>query len=55
MAAEAIASGLNCCIHDDSLKLVANDVHTRADLREANPQFGDERFDEVVMRLQLLS
>jgi hypothetical protein len=33
---------------------MANYVHTWSDFREANPQFGDDQFDEVLLRLQVI-
>jgi hypothetical protein len=29
-------------------------VHTWSDFREANPQFGDSEFSEVLLRLQVI-
>jgi phosphate-selective porin len=49
----SITGGLNYYINGDSLKLMANYIHTWSDFRKANPQFGDDQFDEVIMRLQL--
>lgn len=49
----SITGGLNYYIHGDSIKLMANYIHTWSDFRKANPQFGDDQFDEVIMRLQL--
>jgi len=42
----SITGGLNYYIHGDDLKLM--------DFRQANPQFGDDQFDEVIVRLQLM-
>lgn len=50
----SITGGLNYYIHGDGLKLMANYVHTWSDFREANPQFGDDEFDEVILRLQVI-
>ena len=50
----SITGGLNYYIHGDDLKLMANYIHTWSDFRQANPQFGDDQFDEVIMRLQLM-
>ena len=50
----SITGGLNYYIHGDDLKLMANYVHTWSDFRQANPQFGDDQFDEVIVRLQLM-
>src|SRR5213080_2422968 len=50
----SITGGLNYYIHGDDIKLMANYIHTWSDFRQANPQFGDDQFDEVIMRLQLM-
>ena len=50
----SITGGLNYYIHGDDIKLMANYVHTWSDFRQANPQFGEDQFDEVIMRLQLM-
>ena len=33
---------------------MADYVHTWSDFRAANPQFGDDQFDEVLLRLQVI-
>ncbi len=50
----SITGGLNYYIHGDDLKLMANYIHTWSDFREAHPRLGDDQFDEVIMRLQLM-
>jgi len=50
----SITGGLNYYIHGDALKVMANYVHTWSDFRAANPTFGDDQFDEVIVRLQLM-
>jgi phosphate-selective porin OprO/OprP len=50
----SITGGLNYYIHGDSIKLMVNYVHTWSDFREAHPQFGDDQFDEVIARLQVM-
>jgi phosphate-selective porin len=50
----SITGGLNYYIHGDDIKLMANYIHTWSDFREARPQLGDDQFDEVIMRLQLM-
>jgi phosphate-selective porin OprO/OprP len=50
----SVTGGLNYYIHGDSLKVMANYVHTWSDLRAANPTFGNDQFDEVILRLQLM-
>jgi phosphate-selective porin len=51
---QSFTGGLNYYIHGDGIKLMANYVHTWSDFREANPQFGDDQFDEVILRLQVI-
>jgi phosphate-selective porin len=50
----SITGGLNYYIRGDDLKLMVNYIHTWSDFREANPQFGDDQFNEVIARLQLM-
>jgi phosphate-selective porin len=50
----SITGGLNYYIHGDAIKVMANYVHTWSDFREANPRFGDDQFDEVFLRLQVM-
>jgi phosphate-selective porin OprO and OprP len=50
----SLVLGLNCYIHGDAIKVMANYVHTWSRFREAHPQFGDDNFDEVLVRLQLM-
>jgi phosphate-selective porin len=50
----SIIGGLNYYIHGDAIKVMANYVHTWSDFREANPQFGTDQFDEVILRLQVM-
>ena len=50
----SITGGLNYYIHGNNVKVMANYVHTWSDFREANPQFGDDQFDEVVLRMQVV-
>ncbi|MBA3830577.1 MAG: hypothetical protein H0X34_01525 [Chthoniobacterales bacterium] len=50
----SLTGGLNYYIHGDDIKLMANYIHTWSDFRAANPQFGDDQFDEVILRLQLM-
>jgi phosphate-selective porin len=51
---QSITGGLNYLIHGQDLMLMANYVHTWSDFREANPQFGDNQFDEVLLRMQVV-
>jgi phosphate-selective porin OprO/OprP len=50
----SVTGGLNYYIHGDDLKLMVNYIHTWSDFRQANPQFGDDQFDEVIGRIQLM-
>jgi phosphate-selective porin OprO/OprP len=50
----SITGGLNYYIHGDSIKLMANYVHTWSDFREAHPGLGDDEFDEVILRMQVM-
>src|SRR5437773_3073168 len=50
----SITGGLNYYIHGDDIKPMANYIHTWSDFRQAHPQLGDDQFDEVIMRLQLM-
>jgi phosphate-selective porin len=50
----SITGGLNYYIRGDDLKLMVNYIHTWSDFREANPEFGDDQFDEVIARMQLM-
>jgi len=50
----SITGGLNYYVHGNSIKLMANYIHTWSDFRSAHPQFGDDQFDEVIMRLQVV-
>jgi hypothetical protein len=50
----SITGGLNYYIHGDDLKLMVNYIHTWSDFREANPEFGDDNFNEVIGRLQVM-
>jgi phosphate-selective porin len=50
----SITGGLNYYIHGDAIKVMANYVHTWSDFRESNPRFGDDQFDEIILRLQVM-
>lgn len=50
----SILGGLNYYIHGDNVKLMADYVHTWSDYRDAHPQFGDDQFDEVLLRMQVV-
>lgn len=50
----SFTGGLNYYIHADNVKMMANYVHSWSDFREANPQFGDDNFDEVLLRMQVI-
>ncbi len=50
----SITGGLNYYIHGDDLKVMVNYIHTWSDFRQTNPQFGDDQFNEVIARMQLM-
>ncbi len=50
----SITGGLNYYIHGDDIKLMVDYIHTWSDFREANPQFGEDQFDEVIGRVQVM-
>src|SRR5204862_4345756 len=50
----SIIGGVNYYIHGDDLKLMLNYIHTWSDFRQANPEFGEDQFDEVIGRVQLM-
>jgi phosphate-selective porin OprO/OprP len=50
----SITGGLNYYIHGDAIKLMLNYIHTWSDFREAHPEFGDDQFDEVIGRVQVM-
>src|SRR5437773_1768991 len=50
----SILGGLNYYIHGDDLKLMVNYLHTWSDFRQANPQFGEDQFDQVLGRVQVM-
>ena len=50
----SIVAGLNYYIRGDDLKLMVDYFHTWSDFRDANPEFGDDQFDEVIGRMQLM-
>src|SRR5712675_267431 len=50
----SITGGLNYYIHGDDLKLMVDYIHTWSDFRKANPEFGQDDFDEVIGRVQVM-
>jgi len=50
----SITAGLNYYIHGNDLKLMHDYIHTWSDFRQAHPEFGDDQFDEVIGRVQLM-
>src|SRR6266568_4125543 len=50
----SILGGLNYYIHGDDLKLMVNYLHTWSDFRQANPEFGQDQFDQVLGRVQVM-
>ena len=51
---QSITGGVNYYIHGDDLKLMAGYIHTWSDFRNKHPTFGDDSFDEFLLRLQVL-
>jgi phosphate-selective porin OprO/OprP len=51
---QSFTGGLNYYIHGDALKIMADYVHTWSDFRQAHPRFGDDQFDEVILRMQVM-
>jgi phosphate-selective porin OprO/OprP len=50
----SITGGLNYYIHGDDIKLMVDYIHTWSDFREVHPEFGEDQFDEVIGRVQLM-
>jgi phosphate-selective porin len=50
----SILGGLNYYIRGNDLKVMVNYIHTWSDFRQTNPEFGEDQFDEVIGRLQLM-
>src|SRR6184192_3147102 len=50
----SILGGLNYYIHGDDLKVMVNYIHTWSDFRQANPEFGQDEFDQVLGRVQVM-
>ena len=50
----SITGGLNYYIHGDDIKLMVDYIHTWSDFRGAHPEFGEDQFDEVIGRIQLM-
>src|SRR5437867_2186400 len=50
----SIVGGLNYYIRGDDLKLMVNYFHTWSDIRQANPEFGQDQCNEVIARMQLM-
>ena len=50
----SILGGLNYYIHGDDLKVMVNYIHTWSDFRQANPEFGQDQFDQVLGRVQVM-
>ena len=51
---QSVTGGVNYYVHGDNVKLMADYVHTWSDYREAHPQFGDDQFDELLLRMQVV-
>jgi phosphate-selective porin len=50
----SITGGLNYYVHGNDIKLMVNYIHTWSDYRDVHPGFGDDNFDEVIGRLQVM-
>src|SRR6266566_2394805 len=50
----SILGGLNYYIRGDDLKLMVDYIHTWSDFRRANPEFGQDEFDQVLGRIQVM-
>lgn len=50
----SVTGGLNYYIHGDDIKLMVNYIHTWSDFRDEHPDLGDDQFDEVIARVQLM-
>ncbi|MFL6584274.1 MAG: porin [Chthoniobacterales bacterium] len=50
----SITGGINYYIRGDDLKLMADYIHTWSDFRQSHPQFGDDQFDEILLRMQVM-
>ena len=50
----SILGGLNYYIRGDNLKLMVNYIHTWSDFRQANREFGQDEFDQVLARIQVM-
>ena len=50
----SILGGLNYYIHGDDLKVMVNYVHTWSDFRQANPEHGQDEFDQFLARVQVM-
>ncbi len=50
----SISGGINYYIRGDDIKVMADYIHTWSDFRESHPGFGDDQFDEVLLRAQVM-
>jgi phosphate-selective porin len=50
----SLTAGINYYIHGDSVKLMGDYVHTWSDFRAARPDLGEDQFDEVLLRMQVI-
>lgn len=51
---QSITGGLNYYLHGDDIKFMVNYIHTWSDFRDAHPEVGDDNFDEVIARVQVI-
>jgi len=50
----SITGGVNYYLKGDDIKLLANYIHTWSDFRETRGNLGQDEFDEVIVRLQVM-
>ena len=50
----SVTGGVNYYLHGDDLKIMAHYIHTWSDFRKNNPAFGQDEFDQIMLRLQLI-
>ena len=50
----SITAGVNYYLKGDDIKLLANYIHTWSDFRESRGTLGQDEFDEVIVRLQVM-
>ena len=51
---QSTTAGLNYYLKGHDLKLMFNYIHTRSDFRRTNPRLGQDRFDQLLGRIQVI-